>query len=328
MVAPWAHPSTARRPVEELDHKAVGVADDPRLEPYQTPESAEYCAEWVPAPDTYLLFFLSRGPVSGNLNIVEKLPRGSKGPIEVKVTTQYHDTADLERIKAVRWGRQWSAGCSSGLNHGICTPLPKATIRGDFAGFFDSNEFKVIRLKSLDAPIAHNLLVARSLSIQTRNAPVESSFWGSALSVHTSNAPIFSFAFLWGETKGDDTRLRLETSNGHVFLVMPSPEAEVHTSAAPLDLCLVKAYEDPVVVLHASTTSAPVTISTSSAQVEVDVKMDSVDPTGQGRQRFHKALSTGEHAQGDIYYDGESTEGRGRGSIQITTSEYPINFQC
>lgn len=49
-----------------------------------------------------LLFFLSRGGVSGHINII----RASVSPpiVQVIVTAQYHKPEDLERTKACRMG--------------------------------------------------------------------------------------------------------------------------------------------------------------------------------------------------------------------------------
>ncbi|KAJ7472149.1 hypothetical protein FB451DRAFT_1175902 [Mycena latifolia] len=79
--------------VDELVHRR-STADDPRLELYQTPENANHCAEWASMATQVseterhlasasfelptaadLLFFLSRGPVSGHQTIVKPVVR-------------------------------------------------------------------------------------------------------------------------------------------------------------------------------------------------------------------------------------------------------------
>lgn len=49
-----------------------------------------------------LLFFLSRGGVSGHINIIRA--RVSPPIVQVIVTAQYHKPEDLERTKACRMG--------------------------------------------------------------------------------------------------------------------------------------------------------------------------------------------------------------------------------
>jgi hypothetical protein len=137
LVMVWEHPPAVGHPIEELSHAAVGIADDPRLEVcavlpsetrssrltfqrYQNPEDAEYCTEWTPVTESgtghhlasasfelptgaKLLFFLSRGPLSGHINFI-KTPGYSAGPIEVNLTAQYHHSEDLKRTKVCRMG--------------------------------------------------------------------------------------------------------------------------------------------------------------------------------------------------------------------------------
>jgi hypothetical protein len=79
------------------------------------PEDADYCAEWFQGAENLasasfelpavadLLFFLSRGPVSGHIDVIQT-PNYSRGPIEVNVTAQYHHGEDLERTKLCRIG--------------------------------------------------------------------------------------------------------------------------------------------------------------------------------------------------------------------------------
>ncbi|KAF7333511.1 hypothetical protein MVEN_02367300 [Mycena venus] len=112
-----------RHPTDDLPHDAplTDIADDARLEPYQTPENAAYCADWAPGPDDSvsasfelpakadLLFFLSRGPVFGHISII-KTPEWSNGPVEVNITAQYHTREDLAQTKVCRMGASQEHG--------------------------------------------------------------------------------------------------------------------------------------------------------------------------------------------------------------------------
>lgn len=53
-----------------------------------------------------LLFFVSRGPVTGHLNIIQSQGYSSPGSIEVNVTAHYHDRDDLQYTKACRAGQE------------------------------------------------------------------------------------------------------------------------------------------------------------------------------------------------------------------------------
>ncbi|KAF5381736.1 hypothetical protein D9615_005391 [Tricholomella constricta] len=108
-------------PTSRRDETTADIADDPRLEPYQSPDDAEFCAEWPiadegPGPHlstvsfelpgtSDLMFLLSRGPAAGHLNIIKKNPNHSSKVIEVNVTAQYEKRIDLQRTKACRTGR-------------------------------------------------------------------------------------------------------------------------------------------------------------------------------------------------------------------------------
>lgn len=93
------------------------------LQWYQNPDDAKYCLEWeadaeqnlafasLELPTTAsLLFFLSRGPVAGHIEIYRRPGRNQPEAL-VNVTTQYHGSEDLSRTKVCRMG--------SGEEHGV-----------------------------------------------------------------------------------------------------------------------------------------------------------------------------------------------------------------
>ncbi|KAJ7472150.1 hypothetical protein FB451DRAFT_1037053, partial [Mycena latifolia] len=190
-----------------------------------------------------LLFFLSRGPVSGHIAIV-KSASYSTGPIEVNVTAQYHDRTDLERTKACRMGpanehgvliwaepRHPHADPTRDVRFNITVAVPTgvrdykdlttdlalfAHNIGDFFDLWSPTSFEVVWLKSSNAPIDHGSLIGRSAFIQTSNAQATGFFGGLVLVVQTINAPIISTAFMFGESDGSESHVQLKTSNGNV----------------------------------------------------------------------------------------------------------------
>jgi len=283
LVTLWQHPPAVRRPIDDLAYVPLtDIADDPRLESYQTPENADSCAEWVtgqeglasasfelpPAAD--LLFFLSRGPILGHISIIET-PNFSTGPIEVNLTAQYqHSRKALEQTKVCRMG--------TGNEHGIlvwaeprhphCDPTQDVRVNitvslpvrnykdlttdlaqfshsaGDFFSIWSPTSFEVIRLKTSNAAINFGSLVGRSALIQTTNAKLEGFFSGHEVSAQTSNAPIDLIAMMLGERAGSESRVNLKNSNG----------------AITVQLGLVSDFADNVLRTTAHTSGAALTI--------------------------------------------------------------------
>ncbi|KAF7351985.1 hypothetical protein MVEN_01160700 [Mycena venus] len=270
---------------------AVDIARDPRLQAYQTPGSAQYCAEWTSGgplangshlahtsfelPTTAdLLFFLSRGGVSGHIDIIKA--RASPRIVQVNVTAQYHKPEDLERTKACRIGHAnehgvliWagprhphdpthdsvrvsitvaipsSTGVTSYKDLSTDLPLFSHTLDNFFMLFFPWTVFEHIRLRASSADIQYGSLIARAAFIETSYGKVEGLFSGYELKVHTSNSPIDSVALMLAEGAGSEARVELKTSNGKIkssIRFLPSPEfpdnvvlrAVVKTSGAPL----------------------------------------------------------------------------------------------
>ncbi|KAJ6523368.1 hypothetical protein B0H19DRAFT_1277016 [Mycena capillaripes] len=314
LVAFFEHPPAVERPVEELERteQLTDIALDPRLQPYQTPESADHCAEWVlePAVENLafasfelptaadLLFFLSRGPVSGHISIIPTY--SVDGPIEVNVTAQYHHDEDLERAKACRTGAANEHGLllwaeprhphrdpRHGVRFNVTVGLPNGVSHykdlstdlalfshsaGKFFHVWSPTWFDVIRLRSSNAAINFGSLVGSSAFIQTTNAKVNGFFAGLELVAQTSNASMDVFALMFGESPGSESRVNLTTSNGAISarLELASKFAHntlrsvIRTTAASLAINTPKQSMMPPnasFLLDAATTVGPVTLN-------------------------------------------------------------------
>ncbi|KAJ6582849.1 hypothetical protein B0H10DRAFT_1962354 [Mycena sp. CBHHK59/15] len=246
----------ARLPVTPFNYNLHNIANDPRLEPYQSIGSAEYCAEWPTSTDSQastvsfdllkgadLLFFLSRGPVAGHLNMIRRTNYSEPGVpahIRVEVTTEERDR---KLTKVCRVGNDarnergiliWaeprhphneqkehaSVNITIAIplnlraHKDITTDLPMFSHR--FSGFGDwwsPTAFGTLRFKASNAPILYDSLIGDSAFIQTSNAEVEGEFTGkNKLAVQTSNSHITSWAWMSGEGSGSEINLR--TSHG------------------------------------------------------------------------------------------------------------------
>ncbi|KAF7335562.1 hypothetical protein MVEN_02210200 [Mycena venus] len=283
LVAFWLRPSAVRRRDDDFSSKAPlsDIANDPRLESYQTPGNADHCADWLTGPDGLasasfelptaadLLFFLSRGPVSGHISIVESA-NYSTGPIEVSVTA--HSGENLDQTKVCRMGAADEHGIllwaeprhphgdpTGNLRFNITVALPSGVRNykdlttdlvlfshgtDDFFSPWSPSSFEVIRLKTSNAAINFRGLVGRSAFIQTTNAKLEGFFSGLEVSAQTSNAPIDIIATMFGERSGSESRVNLKTSNG----------------AITAHLGLVSDYENNILRAVAQTSGASLTI--------------------------------------------------------------------
>ncbi|KAJ7453680.1 hypothetical protein B0H11DRAFT_2070732, partial [Mycena galericulata] len=309
LVALWEHPPNIRRPIEELALQPLDIATDPRLEPYQSPENAEYCTDWALGVGTAdegfasfelpttadLLFFLSRGPVYGEINVIKG--SSSSGPIEVNVAAQYHDFRDLERTKVCRMGPADEHGLlvwaeprhphgdpRRDVRFNITVAFPTGardyndftTDLAQFSHSFDSvfdvwsaTSLKDIRLKTSNAPVFYASLVGiGAVFIQTSNAKVQGFFAGFDLHVQTSNAPIEATALMLGEGPGSESRVHLKTSNGAIKTNLglmsdhddSTLRAIVQTSGGALTIGTPRYGMTPGFFLDASTTVGPATI--------------------------------------------------------------------
>ncbi|KAJ6570974.1 hypothetical protein DFH09DRAFT_1079941 [Mycena vulgaris] len=217
------------------------------IQPYQSPEQVEYCAEWTPLaseterhlasasfelPTAADLFFLSLGPVSGHIDIVENP----------------NDAKDLERTKACRMGPANDTGVliwaeprhphgdpQRDVHFNITVALPWSAVRvykdlttdlplfshnvGNFFNLRAPSWFEFIRLKTSNKAIDHGIVYVRSVLLQTNKAKVQRGVFAQLLSVKTSNAPIIFNAIILGET-GDETQVQLITSKGEIASII------------------------------------------------------------------------------------------------------------
>ncbi|KAJ7203775.1 hypothetical protein GGX14DRAFT_698894 [Mycena pura] len=304
----WEHSPNIRRPADELSVEGpwpTGIADDPRLERYQTPDDAEYCAEWVEGDEPHqasasfelpmdadLLFFLSRGPVFGEINIKEN-PSRSNRPVEVNVTANYRGGSGLKHTKACRMAVDnehgvflWAGprhphgdperdvrlnitvSVTKDVSYGdLTTDLPLFSHNvGDFFHLWTATYFDSIRLKTFNAAIDFGSMVGRAAYIQTSNAPVKGFFGGGDLALQTSNAPINAVGIMWGDRAGYESRVSLKTSNGAVEAALAVVSdysdsvlrADVHTSAGLIKITTRLDYStNASLVLDASTSIEP-----------------------------------------------------------------------
>ncbi|KAJ7842853.1 hypothetical protein B0H14DRAFT_3456592 [Mycena olivaceomarginata] len=325
--------------------------------PYQTPENAEYCADWFARAeddasvsfelptDADLLLFLSRGPISGEI-FITKTPDYSNGPVEVKITAKYDRREDLERTKRVQLEKKISNLAQAEPRHphgdpkrdvsfNIEVALPTGVrdykdLTTDLAlfshrvdGFFDlwsPTSFEVVRLKTSNALMSHGSLVGRAGFFQTSNAKVEGFFCGYEYAVQTSNAPIDATALI-------EINANLGIISDYANNIL---RAVVETSNAPLTLQTRLTARNASFFLDATTSAAaatlhldpqyegPYDLQTTVALASV-IETEADDPSGTGRRRTVTRKSTGHHAQGNIYWsqDGEPPSGFERGSVKI-----------
>ncbi|KAJ7026933.1 hypothetical protein C8F04DRAFT_1123733 [Mycena alexandri] len=306
LVAFRDHPPTVGRPVDELAYDAGNnLADDPRLEPYQRPEDADYCVDLVSGPDHFssarfelptssdLLFFLSRGPVSGHISIT-KTPNYSTGPVEVNVTAQYHAHGNLQRTQVCQMGQGrgvllWAeprhphgdpkrnvrfnitVALPTGVKNykDVTTDLPLFSHNvGDFFDIWSPTTFEVIRLKSSNAAIDFGSLISQAAFIQNNNAEVKGFYGGLEVGVQTSNARIDVTALMFGSHDGSESKVTLRTSNGEIKsllgissdFVNNTLRVTIQTSHAPLIIDAPRLMADTRFFLDAATSAAPTTV--------------------------------------------------------------------
>ncbi|KAK7055853.1 hypothetical protein R3P38DRAFT_2761011 [Favolaschia claudopus] len=282
LLAVWIRPPESS---EDLSREIIftDIAEDPRLQSYESPDDAEYCGEWLPQEssgsastafllpiDADLLFFLSRGPLSGQISIVETANYTATGPIEVNITARYREAADLEKTRACRMGGAnehglllWADGAQdvrlnitvalpSGVRgyKDLSTDLPRFShTTGNFYTIWSSLSFGIIRFKTSDAPINFVSMSGLSAFMQTSNAKVEGFFNGlDGVAVQTSNAAVDLTAIMYGKDTGSESQVNITTSNGPITA----------------NLGLVSDYDNAILRATARTSNAALTIHAPS----------------------------------------------------------------
>ncbi|KAF7290841.1 hypothetical protein MIND_01325300 [Mycena indigotica] len=228
---------------EPIPHSDLRSADDPRLEAYGDPATAISCKSLsdqdsislsLPS-DAALLFFLSRGPISGQFRL-SKDATALSNSVELTVSTE---DASLE-------AQICRMGSDTANEHGLLLwanpEEPRPTIKvlitvqlptyeffyQDFSAHlpffaYDIDDlwtqyaaFEILRLKTVDAEITYEGLLASSIFLQTSNANVSGFSDGYELDVCTSNAAIEAISRFQAEEPGQVLRLNLKTSIGQV----------------------------------------------------------------------------------------------------------------
>ncbi|KAF7290838.1 hypothetical protein MIND_01325000 [Mycena indigotica] len=302
----WQHPPRLQRGTDELSVPSRSY--DPRLERYQTPESAAFCADWredgsneasaefaLAVDNASLTFLLSRGPLHGDVHIVEA--ESSSGPFKVAVSARFDTKDRLEATKAclmsleqeqgvlfwaeprhphgdprqdVRLNITLSVPRSSGTgkpgHNDLSTDLPLFSHHvGEFFHFFSGTDFERIRLRSSNAPVDFGSLIGRSAFIETSNAEMRGFFAGLELDARTSNGELKATAFMFGDADGAKAPVNLWTSNGEVNAALSlasdykdnSIHATIRTSNAKMLVQTRLLGDNTTIVLNASTSNGP-----------------------------------------------------------------------
>ncbi|KAJ7722673.1 hypothetical protein DFH07DRAFT_971854 [Mycena maculata] len=340
------------------------IAADPRLEPYQTPKNAQYCADWALGVRSHghvsvsfelprnadLLFFLSRGPVYGHIHVING--GTASGPVIVNVSAQSHDGGNLRRTKAEprnphgdpRRDVQFNITIilkTGGFYKDLTTEL--ALFNHSFDPFFSWGSlfgFEAIRLWTSNAsmrPLTMGYsLMGGAMFIQTSNAEVRGGFVGFTLGTQvqltTSNGAINADMSLISRFKSNTLRAVVQTSAGPVTINrgFTGKNAMAPASDSYFFLDVVTSFGAVTAELFPSY-EGTYDLQTSLARPEVEQDPDIRDPLGKGRNRMVIKTRVGEHAlKGSMYWsqDGETPDGFSRGAVKITTSQSPITLFC
>ncbi|KAF5381737.1 hypothetical protein D9615_005390 [Tricholomella constricta] len=275
-------------PTSLRDETTANIAGDPRLEPYQSPDDAEICADWpitdkglgphlstvsFELPGTSdLMFLLSRGPAAGRLSIITNPDRSSK-VIEVNVTAQYAKRTDLQRTKACRTGRD------SKNEHGVLIWAQPRHPHYD---------------RQVD-PVSFNITVALPQSLRkyrdlSTDLPTFShhigdffNFWSATafntIRLKTSHAPIYYDA-LCGETafiQTNDAEVK-GLFYGWNTLSVRTSNAQIHTVAM-----MVPQAQGSETKVHLETSNAPVEAYLSVGSDFTEAKLTATIHTSNGK---------------------------------------------
>ncbi|KAJ7789402.1 hypothetical protein B0H14DRAFT_244307 [Mycena olivaceomarginata] len=227
----------------------IDIAEDPRLEPYQTLDDAQECAEWPTSSDSNistvsfgllngadLLFVLSRGPVIGHFKMIRRTNYSYPGVepyINVEVTTQYHDEAVLRRTKVCRMGNE--ARNERGVLVWAEPGHPSTSV----------NVTVIIPLHLRSHKDISTDLAAFSHDISGNFDDWWSPTYFRDLRFKSSDAPI-QFPGLRGRSAA------IQTSNGEVRGYFSGKEIQIQTRNAPIGVFAVMSDLDGEITLHTS----------------------------------------------------------------------------
>ncbi|KAG6888694.1 hypothetical protein C0992_007843 [Termitomyces sp. T32_za158] len=220
----------------------------------------------------------------------------------------------------------------------------------EIADLNGSVHFNSISLKTANSPIHVQSLEAEKTSIMTANSPIEGEFHGSSsLKLHTSNSPVNAYVTLFSADGDDYTDLDISTSNSAIRGTLSLESAnesggkfKVHTSTSnsPLELFFVESPVDSILMLDATTSIGPATVSlhpayegrytavTSFQRPSILVNHDVEDPAGRGRKRQVRSLANrGPFASGTVrWYDGDDNK-KLIGNVEVHTSFSPLTLR-
>ncbi|KAG5719396.1 hypothetical protein E4T56_gene13462 [Termitomyces sp. T112] len=247
------------------------------------------------------LLFLSRGAISGGLN-VQYGGYGNDVRVTVKASYRFPEALDTVDVCIVtRSEGEIGLGIFSSprshpshrravLQFAVTVNLPRVeegsllNVKafetdmplfiheiGDLNGFV---HFDSISLKTSNLPIRVKSLEAEKASIVTTNSPIEGEFHSSSsLKLYTSNSPVDVHVTLFNADGGNYTNLDISTSNSAIKGTLALESANesrgkfkifARTSVSPLQLSFVEAPVDSVLLLDATTSLGPAAVSLDS----------------------------------------------------------------
>ncbi|KAF7300093.1 hypothetical protein MKEN_01332500 [Mycena kentingensis (nom. inval.)] len=314
----WQHPPSISKGEDELFVDAPpSKAHDGRLEPYQTPDSAVYCAEWVPGEaegdvsvsfeldsSAQLAFVMARGPLSGDVDIFEDESASSDAPFSVSISGHFPTEEKLAETKACFIGAASENGVllwapprhpHGNPAHEVRLKISVAVPRRGGSGGPGYNDF------STDLPLFEHKVgqffhfitgtTFEAMRLKSANAAIEfEELVGGALYVETSNAKVRGFF------AGHDLDVRTSNadivSTAFMFGEAEGTESLVHirTSNAPIQaqLSLISDYAN---------NDLRATVATTNAALKMESRLDMAPNSA-----FHLSAHTS-NAPAELFID-------------------------
>ncbi|KAG6899586.1 hypothetical protein C0993_008960 [Termitomyces sp. T159_Od127] len=323
------------------------------------------------------ILFLSRGAAAGGIDI-QYGGNGSDVQVIVKASYRFPEALDTVNVCMVTRGEgengvgifnlPWSYPHHhrNVLHFAVIITLPKAAegsvlnikafetdmplFTHEVTDLNGSVHFNSISLRTANSPIHVQSLEAEKASVVTENSPIEGEFHSSSsLKLYTSNSPVNAHVTLFSADVGHYTDLDIFTSNSAIKGTLSLESAKegggkfkVHasTSNAPLELSFAEAPVDSILILDATTSIGPATVSlhptyegqytaaTSFQRPSVVINHDVEDPAGRGRKRLVRSLANrGPIVSGTVrWYDGDDNK-EFIGNVEVRTSFSPLTLR-
>ncbi|KAJ7221730.1 hypothetical protein GGX14DRAFT_430861 [Mycena pura] len=315
-----------------------------RLEQARTPEftvdaidKAQECAKWPISTDSNistvsfdllkgadLLFTLSRGPVTGQFELIRKTNYSYPGASPYITCRVGNDTRNERGV--LIWGEPLAGRYLAMFSH---------YIGGGFDDWWSPTRFRDLRFKSSDASILFDShfnapVDAASKYVQTSNSPLRAQAWmngqgaGSGITLNNSNGTIVGAFGVTTSRNVTTVKASIQTSHAAVRIDADPWQTmttnwslilDVSTSEAGVSVYLPPAYEGGY------------DVQTTEARALVDVDPDVSDPSGMKRQRTVRSTGKGPNAQGYMYWSSNgdpSEEGRHRGFVSIRSTKSDV----